>query len=167
MVVKVGFSRGTTWVARAICRVTHTDISHSFFYVEDSTGEWVYEAVPKWFKRGGFRKIPYHIYVRHNHVKKLVEMDWPHVQVKRVLESMLGMRYALVTFLFLGALLLLKRAARRPELLGRYGIDCVTSVLRVARQFGIEVLDVITPAELMTSIRGKEETVRECTEKQE
>lgn len=150
MRVRVGFSRGTTWVARLICWITHTDISHSFFLVEDGGEEWVYEATPR-----GFRRTPWSCYVVGNRVRTLVEMDWPHPQVKHMLDGMLGTRYALATFFWLGAMLMLRRTARRPRLFARYGIDCVSSVSRVMAQFGVGLVEPITPAELKDWIERK------------
>lgn len=149
MVVKVGFSKGTTWVARLICYVTNTDISHSFFYVEDDAEHWVYEAVP-----GGFRKTQWDEYQHLNSVIALVEMEWPHSQVKRALDSMLGMKYNMFTFFVVGTLLLLRR--RPARLWAQDGIDCVTSVLRVMREYAMmDPGEVFTPSELKEKIRRK------------
>ncbi len=151
MLVRVGFSRGTTWVARLICVVTNTDISHSFFHVSDDTGEWVYEAVPQ-----GFRRVSWDAYQQENVVKALVDMEWPHSQVKRSLDSMLGMRYALLTFMVLTVLMLARRAARRPRRLARDAVDCVTSVSRLLKEYALlDLGEVITPAELKEKLHRK------------
>jgi hypothetical protein len=150
VVVKVGFSQGKTWVARLICYFTHTDISHSFFLVCEDTGDTVYEAVP-----GGFRRLPFKEYEQTNVIKSIVDMEWPHADVKRALDRMLGMRYALLTFFVLGSALILRRTARRPELLGRYGIDCVSSITRVMRQFGNDLLDPVSPSDLRDRLNAK------------
>lgn len=142
MNVKVGFSRGTSVVARAICAVTQADISHSFFLVEDGDGKWVYEAVPG---PRGFRRMSWEVYKRHNAVKGLVDMQWPHEEVKKALDAMLGTQYHVFRFFWIGLMLLLKRPVEQD--VTRF--DCVTSVLRVMGRFGHSLLEhPLTPAEL-------------------
>ncbi len=151
MLVRVGFSRGRTWVARAICYATQADISHSFFYVRDGGEEWAYEAVPR-----GFRRIPWAEFSRDNAIKGLVDMDWPHHLVKRALDAMVGTRYPFLRFVVLGVYLMFRRAARRP---GRFlldGVDCVTSVCRLAKEYAkVDLGGVITPDELQRKIGEK------------
>lgn len=152
MKVRVGFSRGTTWIARLICFVTGSDISHSFFLVQSEAGEWVYEAHPR-----GFRRQIWEEYQRENTVKGLVEMDWPHVEVKRALDDMVGMKYPLAPFFVMGVLILFRRAARRPTRFLSDGVDCVTSVVRLAKEYAkIDLGTVTTPDELQKKIRRRE-----------
>lgn len=145
MKVRVGFSRGTSIIAHGICHLTRADISHSFFLVEDEDGSWVYEAVPT-----GFRKQSWDLYQRENAIKDLVEMQWPHDEVKRILDSMLGTKYTLWTFFKMGLKLLFKMPVQPPP----HRFDCVTSVLRVATHFGHSfVSHPLSPAELREKLR--------------
>jgi hypothetical protein len=151
MQVKIGFSRGTTWFARAICYTTNTDISHSFFLVQSEAGDWVYEAHP-W----GFRRITWEAYQADNIIKSVVDMDWPHVEVKRALDAMLGMKYPIIAFFLLGIFIMTKRVIRRPERLVRESTDCVMSAVRLAKEYAkIDLGIVITPAELQDKLRKK------------
>ena len=149
MEVKVGFSRGRSIFARLICRVTHADVSHTFFHVEDDAGDiWAYESVPG---PKGFRRLPYDIYARHNQVKTLVSMKWPHEKVKEMLDGMLGMPYGLLAFSLLAVSLIFHRRPGRTIL--QNGMDCVKSVNRVTRAFGMTI-EAITPSELEGRLKG-------------
>ena len=140
-VVKVGFSRGHSKTAALICAVTNSNVSHSFFYVKDTNGEWVYEAVPF-----GFRRVPWTDYIGHNQVLDLVEMHWPHREVSAMLDGMVGQPYALVAIFGMFVLLLFKRRPRSTFF--KRGIDCVKSVTKVMSAFGHNPGNVVTPGEL-------------------
>ncbi len=151
MLVRVGFSRGTGWIAKLICFFTSTDVSHSFFLVQSEAGEWVYEATTL-----GFKRIPWSEYVKKNHIRGLVDMEWPHVEVKRALDKMLGTPYPILAFLFLGFLIVLRRALFRPKRLVSDSVDCVMSVVRVAKEYAkIDLGTVITPAELQEKLKKR------------
>ena len=144
MLVRVGFSKGTTWIARLICWVTGTDISHAFFLVQADDGEWVYEAHPR-----GFRRVTWQEYQRENFVKALVDMDWPHRSVHLALESMVGTKYPIFAFFVMGIYIFLRRTIRRPHRFVDHTEDCVTSVLRLAKEYAkTDLGEVFTPDEL-------------------
>lgn len=151
MRVRVGFSRGTTWFAKLICYATQTDISHSFFLVQTESGEWVYEAHPR-----GFRRTPWEEYQADNDVKSIVDMDWPHVEVKRALDAMIGMRYPIVAFFLMGSLIMARRAVFRPERLVNDSTDCVMSAVNLIREYAkMDLGTVYTPAELQEKLRKR------------
>lgn len=142
MKVSVGFSQGTSIVGRIVCRVTHADVSHVFFLVEDDDGgRWAYEAAP-----ARFRRMPFAKFEAKNHVKRLVVMDWPHETVKCMLDKLVGQRYPLARVFMLGLKILLRGSPGRS--LGHDATDCVSSTLRVLGAFGLATFDAATPAEL-------------------
>jgi hypothetical protein len=144
MRVRLGFSKGKSFIAHLICWLTGKDISHSFFLVNDGKAEWAYEAVP-----GGFRRVSWTKYQRDNSVKSLVDMTWPHERVKDILDAMLGMGYPLFSFFATAVVQFLWRANRtRPKGLYRSGVDCVTSVCRVLRQVGYDITEPLGPGQL-------------------
>lgn len=146
--VRVGYSRGTSFIAKRICDLTHADISHAFFLVEDEEGANVYEAV----FRIGFRKQSWEEYQKENNVKDLFEMNWPHEQVKVELDKMLGTHYSDWKFLWIGFLMMIRHHVdpATPR------FDCVTSVLRIALRFGYSILSpVLSPAELRSSLHNR------------
>lgn len=148
MLVKVGFSKGRTLIARLICAITKADVSHTFFYVEDEEGKtWAYEAVPR-----GFRRLSYEVYARHNKVKTLIDMSWPHERVKAMLDGMLGQPYGLFTFFLLSLFFIFHR--RPGKSIMQNGLDCVKACLRVTRAFGMPY-EAVTPTELETRLKGK------------
>ncbi len=152
MNVRVGFSRGRSFVARWICKLTRADISHSFFLVEDAEGAWAYEAVPG---PGGFRKQSWEQYKRDNAVKDLVELAWPHTEVKAALDGMLGTQYHVWKFLWMGVLLTLQQPVE-PDA-SRF--DCVTSVWRIATRFGASLHgNPLSPAELREKLLAVKST---------
>jgi hypothetical protein len=145
--VKVGFSRGSGLIASLICRVTRSEVSHSFFLLEDGGARTVYEAVPS-----GFRTTPWEEYVLDNRVLALVPMDWPHEEVKAQLDRMLGTPYALAFFVVLGVAMLFRRRPGRK--LSQNRTDCVSSVCRLAREYArVELGEPLTPAELRDRLR--------------
>lgn len=150
--VKIGFSRGTSLIAKLICFVTDTDISHSFFYVrnvgEDGVEEeWVYEAVPR-----GFRKCLWMDYKRFNDVKAMVDVAWPHDDVKARLDSMLGKPYPIARFFWNGIRLLFHRTPTRTPM--ENAADCVMSCAVILLAYGHSV-DAVTPGELARKMLGK------------
>jgi hypothetical protein len=142
MRVRVGFSKGRSFWGRLICWVTGAHISHTFFLVEDGDEAWAYEAVPG---PKGFRRISWEVYQRHNEVRDIVEVTWPHEEVKVSLDGMLGTKYSLRRFFLVGLALLLKRPVPDPG----DTFDCVTSVMYVTGRFGMSMVGrPLTPAEL-------------------
>jgi len=150
MVVKVGFSRGTSLIAPWICRITGHDISHSFFLVDGPDGQWAYEAV-----LGGFRKVEWARYQRGNTVKALVDVPWPHDRVRAVLERMLGTPYPMLGFAALALGWLIWRNPHRVRWLFGKAVDCVTATVRVLREFGHDMTEPLGPGQLRDYLKAR------------
>lgn len=145
-VVKVGFSAGQTIVGRAVRYLTKGEVSHTFFYVKDARGELAYEASTR-----GFRRLCWREFQVQNRVLSLVDVEWPHEEVRDRLELMVGTPYPVYRLLWFGLLLLFKKRPVRQ--VADDVMDCVESVVRVMAQFGLNVVLPLSPEELRTQLR--------------